>query len=58
MLYQNASPSKYLTGIYDQIPQSVSCGQEFPDDHAYQAEADIDLHVADDRRDGAWQHHL
>lgn len=58
ILYQNASPAKYLAGIYDQISQSVSCGQEFSDDHANQAKADIHLHIADDCRDGAWKHHL
>jgi len=57
-LYQNASPSKYLAGIDDQISQSVSCRQEFSDDHPHQAQSDIDLHIADDCRDGARQHHL
>lgn len=58
ILYQNAFPSKYLAGINDQISQAVSCGEEFPDDDTYQAEAYIYFHIADDRRDGTWQYHL
>lgn len=47
---------KYLARVDDQIPQSVSCRQEFSDHHPYQAQPDIDLHIADDRRHGAWQY--
>lgn len=56
--YPNASPSEYLTGIYDQISQSVSCRQEFSYDNSHQAQPDIDFHIADDGRYRAWQHHL
>lgn len=57
-LYQNASSSKYLAGIYDQISQPVSCRQEFSYDDAHQAQSDINLHIADDSRYRAWQYHL
>lgn len=57
-MYQNAIPSKYLTGVYDQISEPVSCGKEFSDDHAHQAESDIYLHITDDRRNGAWQYYF
>ena len=39
-------------------PRPLLAGQEFSDDDAHQAEADVDLHVADDGGDGTWQHHL
>ncbi len=57
-MYQNAIPSKYLTGIYDQISEPVSCGKEFSDDHAHQAESDIYLHITDDCRNGTWQYYF
>ena len=44
-----------MAGVNDQIPQPVSCRQEFPDHHPHQAQSDIDLHIADDRRHRAWQ---
>ena len=56
--YQNASPSKHLAGIYNQIPKPVSCRQKFPDNYPYKTQPDIYFHIADDRRDGAWQYYL
>ena len=49
---------EHLAGVDDEIPQAASGRQEFSDDDSYQAQADIDLHVADDGGDGTWQHHL
>lgn len=45
-----------LAGVDNEVSESVSCGQEFSDDDAYQAKADIDFHVADDRGDGTWNY--
>ena len=47
-----------LTGVDDEISQSFPGCQELPDDHAHQAEADVDLHGADKGRDGAGDHGL
>lgn len=49
---------KYLTGINNQIPQPAPRCQKFPDHNPHQAESDVDLHIADDGRDGAWQYDL
>lgn len=35
-----------LRAIDDQVSESSSCRQEFPDDDAYKRKADIDLHTA------------
>ncbi len=47
---------EYLARVDDQISQSVPCRQEFSDHHTHQAQPDIDLHIADDRRHGARQY--
>ena len=49
---------KYLGSVDDQVSQAKPGRQEFSDDHAHQAEADIDLHVADDERDRAGKQYL
>ena len=49
---------KDLAGIDDQISQSVSGSQKFADDHAHQAEADVDLHIAENGRYAAGKHNL
>lgn len=51
----NPLTAKYLAGINDQIPQPAPCRQKFPDYNSHQAQPDVDLHIADDGRDGAWQ---
>ena len=49
---------EHLAPIDDQIPKPPSGGQEFPDDHAHQRKADVDLHGAQDDGDGAGQDDL
>ena len=56
--YQNAPLSEYLAGIDNQIPEPVSCRQKLSDNHPHQTQSDIDLHIADDCRDGTRQHDL
>ena len=49
--FQNAYLLECLTAIYDQVPKSLSGADEFPDDHAHQAKADVHLHICKDQRD-------
>ena len=49
---------EYLGAVDDQIAKPPSCSQKFPDDDTYKSQADIDLHTAQDKRNGAWQDHL
>ena len=44
-----------LGGIGDQVAKSRPCGEKFPNDDAYQAEADIDLHIVNEQRKGSGQ---
>ena len=41
---------KDLARVDDQISKPFSGSQKFTDDHAYEAESDVDFHVTDDCR--------
>ncbi len=45
-----------LTGVDDQVAESVSGGEKFSDDDTDQTQTDVDFHVADDRRNGTRQY--
>ena len=56
--HQKPVELKNLTSINDHIAKTFSTADKFSDDHTHQAEPDIDLHGADDRRNAAWDHYL
>lgn len=37
---------EHLRPVDNQIPESPSCGEKFPDDNAYEGKPDIDFHAA------------
>lgn len=45
-----------LTGVDDQVAESVSGGEKFSDDDTDQTQTDVDFHVADDRRNRTRQY--
>lgn len=47
-----------LRAINNQISKPSSCGKKLADDNAHKGKADIDLHVAQNGRDGRRKHHL
>lgn len=47
-----------LRAINNQISKPSSCGKKLADDNAHKGKADIDLHVAQNGRDGSRKHHL
>ena len=51
-LYTHKKPIhlKDLARVDDQISKPFSGSQKFTDDHAYEAESDVDFHVTDDCR--------
>lgn len=51
-------PSQHLAPINNQIPQPLIRRQEFSYDYPHQTKPDINLHIADDQRDGARNQYL
>ena len=49
---------EYLGAVDNQIPQSPSRGQKFPDDDAHQCQSDIDFGGAQENRDGPREDNL
>lgn len=49
---------EYLGTVNDQIAESAPCGKKFSDDHTYEGEADVDLHIAQNKRDGGGKDNL
>jgi len=49
---------EYLASVYNQIAETVAGGEKFPDDDAYERQADIDLHRAQYGGDGAGEYDL
>ena len=47
-----------LGSIDDQISQSSAGSEEFTDNYAYQGEADIHFHIAENSGDGTGEYHL
>ena len=45
-MYQNVPSAKDLARVDNQISKPFSGSQKFTDDHAYEAESDVDFHVA------------
>ena len=48
--HQHPCQLKGLGTVDDQISKPFSGSQKFTDDHAYEAESDVDFHVTDDCR--------
>lgn len=49
---------EHLRPIYNEIPKPPSCSQKLSDDDAHKRKPDIDLHIAEDQGDRAWQDHF
>ena len=47
-----------LAAVDDEKAEACLRGEKFPDDDADETETDVDLHIADDRGNGAWQDHF